>query len=858
MPIFQKKTAVPSNGAASPHKASPKPQARGATGTGGRHSLTMVGKALAEVVNSRKPIHSPKSSGRSLAKLKEVNVPLDRPYDSSTGVESSSTAVSLLSKATGNIKTTPDAKATPRLALGLAASKLASGSPTSRGSPQMKSRKLSASDSSPTPSLSLGRSSSMLIRRPGHAVSPSVTSITTTTGTASTSTAELSSVTKFPGIKSRAPAVSPTLGRKSKHSPSLSTSSIPNSIAPVNVSPIPESTSSHTETCQIPTRANSIRSKLPSSLPQPKSRPKSGIFSSVVPAPGTARPKATTAPLQKRVRKEHGDDVLATEEMEGESLKDSGAVPRSDANSIVDRKLRSDKDRDSSPTPSIRQPVHRPFSPLPKRVRSVVGKVTSGTTTSVNGDNVFGLMEPSKSSTAVPDSSTRPPPVVSVRGTGLPRPGVTVSSRARGQSLSGNELKSLSIKGAASQPQVGDRSSPPSPQETRAKRRKSDEPPSSFADPNTRTRRGPMHPSSSRLSVPSMNRSRPSHPAHSHLQLPKTPSTSKPLTKIDHTFSIPRNRMISFTFADMTMPDIPDDDDTSLSFDMTHFNGDEEDAHSPKSMMSPLPTIFLPPTQQFTSTPSRLTRGKKKRPSLHPSNAPGSDRQSILSWDTIVERSREYQEEDEAEVGAMLSDVRAPFTPDVRSPSMSTSVSEASFNLNVADAELLAGPASPLDVSFDGSVVTPNSIAQMLFPSAVHMSESTSPTTSQNALPDPLSPNASPGLKSRALETELIQLRLRLAARDSAAQVQASRLSTLESELATIHSVTRDREVKHRASIYRLACEAASKCIHGVKKEWDLVASVAHGEMDAITGDRFALQAISESLTALQALETAL
>jgi hypothetical protein len=318
--------------------------------------------------------------------------------------------------------------------------------------------------------------------------------------------------------------------------------------------------------------------------------------------------------------------------------------------------------------------------------------------------------------------------------------------------------------------------------------------------------------------------------------------------------------MISFTFADMTMPDIPDDDDTSLSFDMSHFNGEEEDAHSPKSMMSPLPTIFLPPTQQFTSTPSRLTRGKKKRPSLHPSNinATGNDRQSILSWDTIVERSREYQEEDEAEVGAMLSDVRAPFTPDVRSPSMSASVSEASFNLNVTDAELLAGPASPLDVSFDASVVTPNSIAQMLFPSAANMSESTSPATSQNALPDPLSPNASPGLKRRALETEVMELRLRLAARDSAAQVQASRLSTLESELATIHSVTRDREVKHRVSIYRLACEAASKCIHGVKKEWDLVASVAHGEMDAIVGDRFALKAMSESLTALEALETVL
>jgi len=340
-----------------------------------------------------------------------------------------------------------------------------------------------------------------------------------------------------------------------------------------------------------------------------------------------------------------------------------------------------------------------------------------------------------------------------------------------------------------------------------------------------------------------------------HLQLPTTPSTSKPSAKAEHTFSIPRNRMISFTFADMTMPDIPDDDDTSLSFDMTHFNGEEEDAQSPKSLTSPLPTIFLPPTQQFTSTPSRIaTRGKKKRPSLRPPNAIGNDRQSILTWDTIVERSREYQE-DEAEVSGMLSDVRAPFTPDVRSPSMSAmsaSVSEASFNLNVHDADSVSGPPSPLDVSFDGSLIAPSSIAQILFPASANVSQSASPTTSNNALPDLLSTTPSPASKTRALETEVQELRLRLAARDSAAEVQASRVTTLESELETIHCVTRDRDLKHRASIYRLACEAASKCIQGVKKEWDLVTTVAHGEMDAIAGDRFALQAMSETLAALE------
>ncbi|KAF9514651.1 hypothetical protein BS47DRAFT_854572 [Hydnum rufescens UP504] len=91
----------------------------------------MVGKILVE---SRK-----QALGRSLAKVKEVNLPVGRTSASSAGVGSLSTAVSLLAEVTRNIRC--EAGDTWACS-GFVASKLAPGPPTPRGSPKTESSKL--------------------------------------------------------------------------------------------------------------------------------------------------------------------------------------------------------------------------------------------------------------------------------------------------------------------------------------------------------------------------------------------------------------------------------------------------------------------------------------------------------------------------------------------------------------------------------------------------------------------------------------------------------------------------------------------------------------------------------------------
>ncbi len=227
-----------------------------------------------------------------------------------------------------------------------------------------------------------------------------------------------------------------------------------------------------------------------------------------------------------------------------------------------------------------------------------------------------------------------------------------------------------------------------------------------------------------------------------------------------------------------------------------------------------------------------------------PGTAPVSQRTtrpSLTLFDAIAERSHEYSDE----VNVMLSEVPAPFTPDVRGSSLLLTTpgsSELSFDLDRTDVQTMSGPPSPIGQSHSQKSVVTSSISQLLFLPSTNPSVMSSPCNPGSMLP------AHPTLDPTATEREIMELHLKVAAHEAAARAQEARVANLEAEVATAYSVTRSRESAHQVGLQQLAGELAHRYAEGLKKDWNHIAEMARMEQDCLATERSALHALSLAL----------
>ncbi|KAF8342837.1 uncharacterized protein EI90DRAFT_3284932 [Cantharellus anzutake] len=818
MPIFQKKTQ---DGRKTPQKAPPKALTP-ALGTGGRRSLSMVGKALADVVNNRKSNHTPpKPSARALAKVFESS---SDAYDSSTAVESSppnQPTPSSPARRSGSISST---KVTPpkrdRNPISRPSSK-----GTGRGTPVLTREDVPREGTSLPTTSKAPSSPGASFRRVGHVSSASVASAFGPEGSRRSSRSIEVKPRNGPVLASP-----PTkLITRAPHS----TSATPSVVATPSLSPHPlpiataedRDLSSPTESVPGLTRASSIKVASVSALPQPKTRPRSSVFASM-PQLGepreNLRPKlavSLASPKKTRSVEDDGDQKSVT----GLPIRVAGSIK----SAIKDNQ---NEHRQPSPTASVRSLIKRPLSPLPKCVignppTAEGGAHDSGKANEPSNTNSI-VVKNSKSSVSDSNSTT------AKRRSGLPRPS---SSGAMVSYPTWERAQGISMKGAASR-RTATEGDPSDGFRGTFKKRKSD---IRVVDSRSNSRQSNNVAASPRRTA--VRTSHPRSPAHQ----PKTPSTSKVPPRFEQTFSIPRNRLMNFSFADMTLPsdDTADFDGPSLeNFTPDHHNP----SISPLSNSVSLPTIFLPPSRPYQPpgplrTTSRATR--RGRPSTAPVNSPTS-RPSILSFDAIAERSREFSEGD---MDTMLSEVPAPFTPDVHRSSLLLTTpgsSELSFNLDDADAQTASVPPSPLDRSFythsQKSGAT-GSISQLLFPASTIPSEMPSPSPVFAAMPHSV---------RLFTEQEIIELRVKVAAHETASKAQEAQVANLEAEIATAYSVTRSRESACRLSMRKLASELAQSYTDSTKETWNYVAEFAKIEHASLAAERSTLQVLVLALDA--------
>jgi len=103
-------------------------------------------------------------------------------------------------------------------------------------------------------------------------------------------------------------------------------------------------------------------------------------------------------------------------------------------------------------------------------------------------------------------------------------------------------------------------------------------------------------------------------------------------------------------------------------------------------------------------------------------------------------------------------------------------------------------------------------------------------------------------VRAASLEAELAELRAHFEERETVALTQQSRISSLESELSTLYSVTRARDAANSAVHNQLKQQLAGLCFASARREWEVVRDSAADEAQVIATARQMLESVLSSL----------
>ena len=812
--------------------------------SGPRRSLT---RALADVVISRKGDQSSPQKFKAPAAVRSppARRNSEDTGDSSTAVESSSSGAN--ARMGGRVRPSLNVKASP-LKQSTQLPQVPPSPTSTFGDRAPRSRKIKDGSSSPASSAATKLSRS-LAPSPKGDTSPAVAK------------------SHVNSIRSSSPARNDSASLRSNNSPSPT---IGRRVRPSSVALGARKIASS----GAPKPPGEMRQ---SGLRQPKPRPQSAIYLSstcLAPSPGR-HPLTEQNLLASEQNAQPPGEPAETREITSAQRQDV-SPPRHDSNA----------ERESSLTP-LGDKSRRPVGRLPRRHdRDPSARHSSNSLEVLSVPH--GIKPHSKENlSAAEGADAGRKRAVPGNGTALPRASETGLIRNR-HSMAVGDARLLHIRGAA----TARAPSESSDRHLVAKRRRS-ELPRSHA-PTGQSHQRPRPPP--RLDIPRRHALKKTV-ADTTPSTPTTSSRSAVYLRADQTFSVPRKHIVSTPLADTTFSEIPEDDDDAAvstaafsfhfpsSVSSCHSTQDDADDDEPppgdkSSRITPALVVTSTPPQSgiptrtsrqrqrsaIMSTPSRnaAAASRKRLPTLRVNSnlSPDGPRHSFMPLETSFDRSQEQSRDSESN---LLAGIPAPFdTPSIMRGSASVAsvseMSERSLILNERESSMLHSPSAATNFSSPrgnhGSMAQPGptSISRLLFNAPSKRSGATSPTSlsvSNSGLASPQSvagPDLILQVRAASLEAELAELRAHFEERETVALTQQSRISSLESELSTLYSVTRARDAANSAVHNQLKQQLAGLCFVSARREWEVVRDSAEAEAQVVATARQMLETVLSSL----------
>ena len=102
-------------------------------------------------------------------------------------------------------------------------------------------------------------------------------------------------------------------------------------------------------------------------------------------------------------------------------------------------------------------------------------------------------------------------------------------------------------------------------------------------------------------------------------------------------------------------------------------------------------------------------------------------------------------------------------------------------------------------------------------------------------------------VRAASMEAELAELRAQFEGRETVILTQQSRISSLESELSTLYTVTRARDAANSTFQAQLKQQLAGCYFISARREWEAVRDSAEAEAEVVAAERHMIQTVFSS-----------